>query len=199
MRSSARGRLMGWRMSKLLLRIGVISIFGASVAFADLLPAPTPKESSLVAPAEGLDMKRTAGVADAKLSEEEAKLFRKAANELRCPTCTGLSVLDSDAGFSVQIKNMVKEKIREGKSYDEILKFFTERYGVWILRRPPAEGFNAMVWFVPIGILVLGPFLLWIFVWSRRKVVITDGVRSSSAILNEMEAELASLRGKGRT
>jgi cytochrome c-type biogenesis protein CcmH/NrfF len=185
-------------MSKSILNFAIVSGILSSLALADLLPPPTPQESSLVAPAEGLDMNKTAGVADAKLSEDEAKLFRKAANELRCPTCTGLSVLDSDAGFSVQIKNMVKEKIREGKSYDEILKFFTERYGVWILRRPPAEGFNAMVWFVPIGILVLGPFLLWIFVWSRRKVVVTDGVRPSSAILDEMEAELAALRGKGR-
>ena len=42
--------------------------------------------------------------------------FKDVAGELRCPTCKGLSVLDSDASFSVQIKDQVDEQIKEGKS-----------------------------------------------------------------------------------
>lgn len=63
--------------------------------------------------------------------------YQDVASDLRCPTCTGLSVLDSEAAFSIQIKNEVKEQLVAGKHKDEILKFFTDRYGPWILRAPP--------------------------------------------------------------
>ena len=49
----------------------------------------------------------------AKKTVEES-VFRDVAGELRCPTCTGLSVLDSDAKFSVQIKDEVREQLEKG-------------------------------------------------------------------------------------
>lgn len=122
--------------------------------------------------------------------------FRDVAGDLRCPTCTGLSVLDSDASFSVQIKNEVKEQMVAGKSKDEILKFFTERYGPWILRAPPREGFHLFAWLVPIAFLILGPILIWLTVWSRRQQVVTDEVvtRSTEDIVAEMQQKLDMLR-----
>ncbi len=48
-------------------------------------------------------------------------LFRDIAKEFRCPTCTGLSVLESDAGFSVQIKEQVQEQLNLGKNHDQII------------------------------------------------------------------------------
>ena len=89
--------------------------------------------------------------------QEEGKLeFRDVAEGLRCPTCTGLSVLESDAKFSTQIKDEVQEQLDKGRSKDEIYKFFVERYGPWILREPPKEGFNFFTWAFPIGLLVFG-------------------------------------------
>jgi len=93
--------------------------------------------------------------------------FRDVASGLRCPTCTGLSVLDSDAPFSVQIKNEVKEQMAAGKGKSEILQFFTERYGPWILREPPKEGINLWAWIIPGSILLFGPILIWFLVWKR--------------------------------
>ena len=121
--------------------------------------------------------------------------FREVAKELRCPTCTGLSVLDSEASFSVQIKNQVREQIQAGKDKDTILKYFTERYGPWILRSPPRQGFNALAWWVPIALLVFGPVGIWFFVWRRRVDVPSFGVRSSEAIITEMEQALKRARG----
>lgn len=122
--------------------------------------------------------------------------FMDVAKELRCPTCTGLSVLESDAKFSVQIKDIVKEQVEAGKSKDEILTYFTERYGPWILRSPPKTGFNILAWALPIGVLLLGPPLVWFFVWRKRRVVSTQGVRSSDDILLEMHDKLQILRNK---
>ncbi len=121
--------------------------------------------------------------------------FRDVAGELRCPTCTGLSVLDSDATFSLQIRDIVQEQIRAGKSKPEILNYFTERYGAWILRAPPTKGFNAFAWLFPIALLVLGPPLVWFFVWRKRRIVSTMGVRSADDIIKEMNEALSSLRG----
>ena len=125
---------------------------------------------------------------------DNKEFFKDVAGELRCPTCTGLSVLDSDASFSVQIKDQVDEQIKEGKSKDEILSFFVERYGPWILREPPKSGFNLMAWATPIALLIAGPLLIWMF-FLRRDESLEAHVRNSDEIIAEMQDELAKLRG----
>ena len=129
-----------------------------------------------------------------EVKEEQQDAFKAIAGELRCPTCTGLSVLESDAAFSIQIRNIVAEQMQAGKDKQEILDFFEERYGPWILRSPPKKGFNLIAWLVPIAALFLGPFFVWFFVWRKRKVIATFGVRSNDAIISEMEEKLATLR-----
>ncbi len=121
--------------------------------------------------------------------------FRDVAYELRCPTCTGLSILESDAKFSLQIKDIVKEQVEAGKSKQEILQYFTERYGPWILRSPPAQGFNILAWLLPISALLLGPPAVWFFVWRKRRVVSKQGVRSADDIITEMHTRLNQMRG----
>ncbi len=124
--------------------------------------------------------------------------FRDVAKEFRCPTCTGLSVLESDAGFSIQIKEQVQEQLNLGKSHDQIIEYFVQRYGAWILREPPAQGINALAWIIPITLLCVGPFLIWLLVWKRRVEADNHGVRSTAAILDEMQAALNQMkRGNG--
>lgn len=132
------------------------------------------------------------------LSEEKRDEFLDVAKDLRCPTCTGLSVLESDAPFSKQIKDIVKEQVEAGKNKAEVLQYFTERYGPWILRAPPKQGFNLLAWLVPIAILILGPVLVWFFVWRKGAMVTRrSGVRSSDEIIAEMNERLAALRAAG--
>ncbi len=120
--------------------------------------------------------------------------FRDVAKEFRCPTCTGLSVLESDAGFSVQIKEQVQEQINLGKNHEQIVDYFVERYGAWILREPPVKGFNALAWIIPIMLLILGPILIWLLVWKRRVRADSHGVRSSVVILEEMAQNLQRMK-----
>lgn len=127
-------------------------------------------------------------------------LYRDVSGQLRCPTCTGLSVLDSEAAFSVQIRNEVKEQLGRGKSEKEVLKFFVDRYGPWILRAPPMEGVNALAWFVPVAFLILGPILIWFFIGRKRATAASsermrrlETVRSTDEIVEEMKIQLAQL------
>jgi len=101
-------------------------------------------------------------------SEQFEVRFQKLSNELRCPTCQGLSVKDSEAGFSTSIKGKIRELMKQEKSDEEIMAFFVERYGEWILRTPTVSGFNMVLWVLPIAAIVTG--LLWVLFRSRNWV-----------------------------
>lgn len=92
--------------------------------------------------------------------EMEARL-KSLFNQFRCPTCQGLSVKDSEAGFSVQIRNKIEEMLLLGASDEEIKAYFVKRYGEWILRSPPKEGFNLLLWLLPGLAMAAGLFLLY--------------------------------------
>ena len=103
----------------------------------------------------------------AEREEFEAR-FRKLSNELRCPTCQGLSVKDSEAGFSNSIKDKIRELMRQKISDKEIREYFIERYGEWILRAPPMQGFNLVLWILPGAGIVIG--LFWVVFRSKNWV-----------------------------
>ncbi len=97
--------------------------------------------------------------------------FRDLSDSLRCPTCQGVSVKDSDAGFSTSMKLKVRELMNSGLADEEIRAYFVERYGEWILRSPPKQGFNLLLWALPgVGlVVVLGVLLLRSKRWVRRQ------------------------------
>ena len=99
-------------------------------------------------------------------SERFEVRFKELSNELRCPTCQGLSVKDSEAGFSASIKGKIRELMKHGKSDEEIMAYFVERYGEWILRAPPVSGFNMVLWVLPGAAIVTG--LLWVLYRSKK-------------------------------
>jgi cytochrome c-type biogenesis protein CcmH/NrfF len=115
---------------------------------------------------------------DIDLSTKEQSLFLDTAKELRCPTCTGLSILDSEATFSVQIQNIVKEKVKEGQSKDQIIDFFRDRYGPWIMREPPKDGLSLLTWALPIALL-MSIFLGLFWNLSRTAKPLQTGVTDS--------------------
>jgi len=141
------------------------------------------------APVDGNELRKVYP-SEGKAGEE----FREVAGALRCPTCTGLSTLQSDAKFSLEIKDIVAAQVQAGKTKDQILQYFTERYGPWILREPPKRGFSILAWALPLAMLLGGPPLVWLFVWRKRRVESTMGVRSAEDIVNEMNARLDELR-----
>ena len=94
------------------------------------------------------------------VTDELDNQVRKISDQLRCPTCQAQSVKDSDAGLSVNMKLKIREMLKEGKSEREILNFFEERYGEWILRSPKMKGFNLLLWGLPAVLILVAVFLL---------------------------------------
>lgn len=87
---------------------------------------------------------------------------------LRCPVCQGLSIQDSPSELSLQMKDVVRQQLREGKSPEEVKAYFVSKYGEWILLEPKATGMNLIVYALPLVLLVLGAGLIWMMVkrWS---------------------------------
>lgn len=83
------------------------------------------------------------------------------ADALRCPTCQGLSVSDSDTPQSSAMKAEIEAQLKQGADKEDVLKFFKERYGEWILREPDRESSTGiLIWLIPIIGLIAGPLML---------------------------------------
>jgi len=121
---------------------------------------------ALSAPVVAADEAILGPPAEAPPSAEDASiLIEELASKLRCPVCQGLSVNDSKAEAAVAMKGRITELVEEGYSDDQIVDFFIDRYGEWVLLDPKTEGVNWLVWLGPIGFMLLGGG--WV-AWSLR-------------------------------
>ena len=75
---------------------------------------------------------------------------------LRCPVCQGMPIADSPADMAQSMMARIREMSAEGQSKEEIIAYFTERYGDWVLLEPRKEGLNWLVWVMPPLFLLLG-------------------------------------------
>lgn len=82
--------------------------------------------------------------------------MRELASELRCPVCQGESIQDSPAALAQEMKAIVREQLAAGRTPDEVKAYFVEKYGEWILLRPKAQGWNVMVYLLPLVALLGG-------------------------------------------
>ena len=96
--------------------------------------------------------------------------MRAMASGLRCVVCQNLSVADSPSEMAVQMRGIVREQLKAGKTPDEIRAYFVSKYGEWVLLAPTAQGFNLTVWVLPFAVLLAGLGLAGWFLrrWSRR-------------------------------
>ena len=83
------------------------------------------------------------------------------AAELRCLVCQNQSIADSSAPLAVDLRNEIREKIRKGESEKQILNFMTERYGDFVLYRPPLKVTTVVLWTGPLILLLGGFFILY--------------------------------------
>ncbi|MFM7062079.1 MAG: cytochrome c-type biogenesis protein CcmH [Actinomycetes bacterium] len=89
------------------------------------------------------------------------------ATQLKCLQCVGESVGASQAPLAVKFRLEVDRQMRQGRTDDEILNYFAQRYGQQVLETPPATGVGALVWVVPVVaaagavLLLAGTFRRW--------------------------------------
>lgn len=88
------------------------------------------------------------------------KKVLEVSNELRCLVCQNQTIADSNADLAVDLKNQVRQQLSEGRSKQEILKYMTERYGDFVLYKPPFNAATVMLWVGPFLLMLLGLVLL---------------------------------------
>ena len=90
------------------------------------------------------------------------------AKDLRCTVCQNQPVAESNADLARDMRAIIREQVQAGKSRDEIVKYFVDRYGDYVLMNPPKRGSGAIVWAGPLAlILVVGASG---FVFLRRRL-----------------------------
>ncbi|MBM3217935.1 MAG: cytochrome c-type biogenesis protein CcmH [Candidatus Rokubacteria bacterium] len=101
---------------------------------------------------------------------EDPRLY-EVASQLRCVVCQNLSVADSPSEMAQQMRAMVRERLRAGDSSEQVLQFFVDKYGEWILLSPRKQGFNWLVWGAPLIAVALGLVIFAIVVrrWTARR------------------------------
>ena len=108
----------------------------------------------------------------------EARVNRLA-EDLRCLTCMGQSIADSQSSFSTDMKREIRTMIGAGKSDKDIMDFMVQRYGDFVLYRPPVKSTTWLLW----G----GPFLLLIVALAFLLAKLRK--RSSQAVAQLSESE----------
>ena len=119
----------------------------------------------------------------------ESKVF-EIARKLRCPVCTAESVGDSSSSVAIEMRNVIQDQLEQGKSKQEILDFFQERYGDWILLDPPKRGVHLLVWILPIIAALMGLTLLSILFrrWTKKsKAPINVSTEDLERVREEMK------------
>lgn len=97
---------------------------------------------------------------------------REITSQLRCPVCQGLSVGDSPSELANEMRTLVREQLQQGKTPAEVLDYFVQRYGEWILLAPPKRGFNLVIWLSPFVLLPIGAVAIYLGArrWVRNPV-----------------------------
>lgn len=93
-------------------------------------------------------------------TEAQEQRFHVLIEQLRCPKCQNQSISDSDADIARDMRTQVANMIREGRTDDEIVAFFTERYGDFVNYKPPLQPETLLLWLGPAVIFLLGLMLV---------------------------------------
>ena len=93
-------------------------------------------------------------------------------SELRCLVCQNQTIADSNADLAVDLRRQIHEQIAAGKSDREIIDFMVQRYGDFVLYRPPLKGTTLLLWGGPALLLVIGGVLAVRTVRKRRSQVV---------------------------
>jgi len=93
-------------------------------------------------------------------NQQQEQRAREISKIIRCMVCQNQSIDDSNAPLARDLRILIREKIKQGEKNKEIYKFLTDRYGDFILLKPPLKLSTLVLWFSPFLFFILGIFIL---------------------------------------
>lgn len=91
--------------------------------------------------------------------------------QLRCLVCQNETIADSNATLAADLRRELREQIAAGRSDADILKFMTDRYGTFVLYKPPLEPRTWLLWAAPALLLLIGLVVAGLVILRRSRVV----------------------------
>ena len=87
--------------------------------------------------------------------------MNKISKNLRCLICQGQSVYDSNSEFAISMKLLIKKKLDEGVSENDIYKYLKTQYGDWIVYDPEFNKNTFFLWTIPVFVFVIGGWVIF--------------------------------------
>lgn len=96
---------------------------------------------------------------------------QEVAGEVMSPACPGKLLIDCTSGEAEQLRELIRQRISQGQTKEQIINYLVEVYGVTILASPPKSGFYLAAWALPFLALLYGALVLLLVVkiWARRR------------------------------
>lgn len=94
---------------------------------------------------------------------------RAISQELRCLVCQNQSIDDSDASLAKDLRVIVRERLLAGDSDTEVIAFVTDRYGDFVLLKPPVKPMTYLLWFGPVLVLLIAGAVVYAMFFRRRR------------------------------
>ncbi len=102
-------------------------------------------------------------------NQTRAQLFRKLAEELRCPKCQNQNLADSNAMIASDLRRELYSQVKAGKQGEDIVEFMVNRYGEFVLYNPKMNAQTFFLWYGPIILLGLAILTFAFVLFVRRK------------------------------
>jgi len=104
-----------------------------------------------------------AQLSDAEVEERAKEVGRS----LRCVVCQNQSIDESDAPLASDMRKLVRARLKDGDSNAEVISYMQDRYGDYVLLKPPVQANTYILWFAPFLILLAG--LGWFFMRAGKR------------------------------
>ena len=95
---------------------------------------------------------------------------RDISKNVRCMICQNQSIDESNAPLAKDLRIIIRDKIKEGSNDKEIYKFLTDRYGDFILLKPPLKLSTLALWFLPFIFFIIGFFIVFVNNKKSKKI-----------------------------
>jgi len=126
---------------------------------------------------------------------KQQESYETLTKELRCLVCQNQTIADSNAELAGDLRRQVYEMLQQGQSEQDIIRFMTDRYGDFVLYKPPFEGKTSLLWIAPVVFLVMGLMMVF-FVIRRKKATAQLQVNALETDI-EKQKKIRSLLEKG--
>ena len=94
-------------------------------------------------------------------NQEQELRARNISKKIRCMVCQNQSIDESSAPLAKDLRILIRNKIKAGNCNEEIYKFLTDRYGDFILLKPPLKLITLLLWLLPFVLFICGVFVIF--------------------------------------